>query len=337
LWGLDHNGKFLTVTKKSKYFSFPTGNRVDVQKMMLLFLQKIQESEEREIEYMKSKSNSVNQKQKRLLFLFQCDLLPGNSGRIFASKLNRDIAKAKFVSFKQKFIGCCIIFVIDISMLFYIFLFALKLSNSRQYALFYSFLFWLVIEIFLVGSAVVLILHFAIPILITKDVLKINAKLMKNEEDYAARLNLIYYGGNHNKLSIFNAADHLFVSTRVASQFKHLPIANAILQFNTPWPSQSFRHAAGASDALSKNVSESASSLAEYIFVVLNILINIPNNVQDTIIQFISTGIFDGFIVLCIQLYSISPLLLMIPIFVYVIISYLIYRTLMQISFMPPL
>jgi hypothetical protein len=203
LWGLDHNnGKFLTGTKKSKYFFFQTDDRVDVQKTILLFLQKIQESEEREIEYMNSKSNSVKDKQRRLLSLFQCDLLPNTSGRIFASKLNRDIAKPKFVSFKQKFIGCCIICVVDISMLFYIFLFALQLSNGRQSSFFYSFLFWLVIEIFLVGFAVVLILHFAIPILITKDILKINAKLLRNEEDYAARLNLIYGGGNHNKLSI---------------------------------------------------------------------------------------------------------------------------------------
>jgi hypothetical protein len=194
------------------------------------------------------------------------------------------------------------------------------------------------IEIFVVGSAVVLVLHFAIPILITKDILKINAKLVKNEEEYLTRLNLINGGGNNQNISsIFNAADHLFVSTRIASQFKHLPISNAIIQFTTPWPSQSFRHVADASASLSKNVSDSASSLAEYIFVILNVLINIPNDIQDTIIQFISTAIFDGLIVLCIQLYDISPVLSVIPIIIVVSISYLLYRTLLQISFMQPL
>jgi hypothetical protein len=223
-------------------------------------------------------------------------------------------------------------------MLFYIFLFALQLSNNRQSALFYSFLFWLVIEILLVGTIVVLILHFAIPILVTKDILKINAKLLKNEEEYLTRLNLINGGGNNQNMgSIFNAADHLFVSTRIASQFKQLPVSNAIIQFNTPWPSQSIRPVADASASLSKNVSESVSSLAEYIFVILNILINIPNNIQDTIIQFISTSILDGLIVLCIQLYDISPALSMIPIIIVVSISYLIYRSLLQISIMPPL
>jgi hypothetical protein len=161
---------------------------------------------------------------------------------------------------------------------------------------------------------------------------------MKNEEEYLTRLNLIYGGGkNQSMCSIFNAADHLFVSTRIASQFKQLPISNAIIQFTTPWPSQSFRQVAVSSASLSKNVSESASSLAEYIFIILNILINIPNNIQDTIIQFISTGIFDGSIVLCIQLYDISPALSMIPIIIVVIISYLLYRSLLQIGFMPPL
>jgi hypothetical protein len=329
LWGLNKDGKFF-ICKKTNYLFFSNGNNssVDVQKMILLDLQYIQEGELKELKNMESKSNSAQQK--RLLTLFQNDLLPGSLGRIFASKLYRDISKPTYVSFNEKVFGYLIIFVVDLSMLFYIFLFALELSKNRQEALLYSFLMWLFIEIFLVGSIVVFILHFSIPLLIMKDVLKINAKLLKSEQDFAARLNSDGENQNHSN---FNAAEHLFISTRIAKKFQHLPISNAILKFQTPWPSQSYHKVVDASESFSKAISESASSLAEYIFVILNILVNIPTNFQDTLLQFISTTIFDGLIVVCIQLYDISPIVAMIPFVIVFIILYFMYRKLAQINF----
>jgi Flp pilus assembly protein TadB len=132
----------------------------------------------------------------------------------------------------------------------------------------------------------------------------------------------------------FNAANHLFVSTRIAKEFMQFPISKAILQFSTPWPIQSFtRDLDKSEESLSKKINEYMSSLTEYCFVILNIFINMPNNLQDNIIQFISTSIIDGFIVTCIILYNISSFLAIVLIAVVLFITlYLFFRKTSQFS-----
>jgi hypothetical protein len=160
-----------------------------------------------------------------------------------------------------------------------------------------------------------------------KDILKIKAKLYKNEEDFMAKLKLNDNTENQGIPVMFNAADHLFISTRIARQLNNLPVANAIIQFTTPWPSQSYHHRIGASNSLSKNISESASIFAEYVFIILNIFVNMPNNLQDTVVQFLSTSIIDGLIVLFIKLYYVSPAFAVILVVCFLLSSCFVFRS----------
>ena len=76
---------------------------------------------------------SVREKTKRLLFLFQCDLLPGLSRQILCSKGGRDsTASNRPVAPWLKAVGYLIVLVADAAMLFYVFLFALQQSKVRQ-------------------------------------------------------------------------------------------------------------------------------------------------------------------------------------------------------------
>lgn len=76
---------------------------------------------------------SAIEKTKRLLFLFQCDLLPGLSRQILCSKGGRDsTASNRPVTPWLKAIGYLIVLLADAAMLFYVFLFALQQSKVRQ-------------------------------------------------------------------------------------------------------------------------------------------------------------------------------------------------------------
>ena len=81
---------------------------------------------------------STREKTKRLLFLFQCDLLPGLSGQILSSKGQRDnlTSISRPVAPWQKAAGYLTVLIVDAAMLFYVFLFALQQSKVRQVCLY---------------------------------------------------------------------------------------------------------------------------------------------------------------------------------------------------------
>ena len=76
---------------------------------------------------------SSREKTKRLLFLFQCDLLPGLSGQVLSSKGSRDtLTSARPVAPWQKAAGYLTVLLLDAAMLFYVYLFAMQQSKVRQ-------------------------------------------------------------------------------------------------------------------------------------------------------------------------------------------------------------
>jgi hypothetical protein len=287
-----------------------------VAERVLLDLKSVHTSLLSEEQYESEHKRSSREKGKRLLFLFQRDLLPGVSGKILESKGQRDNIAVQQVSWEAKVAGWAFIGLLDVGMLFYILLFAVGQTRHRQGAWALSFAVWLVVEILFVSSVMVIVTHVFIPSLIMKDVNKIKLKLADSIRAFNSSVKK--HRGNasakyeHSPES-FNAASYLFVSTRLAQQWPDLREAQIIAQFRTPWPKQSYQRESNVSKSYSKKytaVYRSASVIA--IFFLTNLL-NIPPAFQDMAIQMVSTAAIGYTFLLHIRLYELYPVLVIIP------------------------
>ena len=257
---------------------------------------------------------SNQDKGKLLLFLFQRDLLPGISGKILESKGQRDNIAVKAVAWRAKVAGWTFIGLLNVGMLFYVLLFAVSQTTHRQGAWALSFLLWLVVEILLVSSAMVLFTHVFIPSLIMKDVNKIKLKLANSIRAFNQSVRNRHRSADASvDPACFNAASYLFVSTRLAQQWPELREAQIIAQFRTPWPKQSYQREVNVSKSYSKKyaaLSRSASIIA--IFFLTNLL-QIPPALQDMVIQMCTTAVVGYTVLLHVDLFQIFPVLVIIP------------------------
>jgi hypothetical protein len=154
----------------------------------------------------------------RLLVLFQKDLLSGVTGEIAEKKsMQGKHMDLKPVSKGAKVCGFVFILLLDMALVFYIFLFAVNQDQSRQSAWVQSFLIWLALEIFLVSSLVMIMSEFVVPSLVFSEVKKIKAKMIETVYDYQSK---VLNGDASDRVNSsdtpFNAAPYLFTSTRLA-------------------------------------------------------------------------------------------------------------------------
>jgi hypothetical protein len=334
LWGLDAEGKFLTKSAEATtYLAQLKGKlfkkeNVDVRQAVLMDLKNINEAVQRESLAWKEAHTPRHEIGKKLLFLFQCDLLPGISGKILELKGSRDNSTVKHVSLRAKVLGYTVLCLMNVGMLFYILLFALTQTGPRQNAWFQSFALWLVVEILLVSTGIVFVTHILIPSLVMKDLTQIKRRLMDNIREFNEKVQVekahksaaVGAGealvakaeGSDDRVS-FNAANFLFVSTRLAREFPELRESKIIAQFSTPWPKQSYLHVNNTSKKYSKKftaVTRSASVLL--IFFVGNFL-SVPPSIQDMVVQMTSTTAIGYIVLVHVQLYEIFPALVVLP------------------------
>ena len=271
---------------------------------------------------------SNQDKGKRLLFLFQRDLLPGISGKILESKGQRDNITIIPVSYTIQYTAWIFMFILNISMLFYILLFAVSQTKHKQTAWALSFILWLVVEILLVSSSMVLITHILLPMLIISDVNKIKLKLANSIKEFNTGIR-----NKHNTQNIvtntqtFNAANYLFISTRLASEWSNIKEAQIILQFSTPWPKQSYQHEANVSKSYNKKYSAIIRSGSIIAIFFLTQLLQIPPSLQDIIVNMLSTIIIGYTIFIHIELFSIFPILIIVPVVIISIILHFIIKS----------
>ncbi len=232
-------------------------------------LTRILKTEKEEVELISSSDlkRSPAEIGKRLLFLLQCDLLPGIQGKVLESKGKRDdvIMQQGVALFKKQLVWGFLLLKIA-GMLFYIMLFALNQTTFRQDAWFNSFMMWLFIEIFLTSTNAVVITHVLIPAVAMGDVNKVKQKLIETIRDYQHDINrAIHHNPNQNSHSnsfqsfdhetgdeTFNAAKYLYVSTRVSRRYPDLMESQLIARFNSPWPRQSYLHEVDATKGYNK-------------------------------------------------------------------------------------
>jgi low affinity Fe/Cu permease len=197
MWGLDHssgaykktNSNFLTWLWYNMMYLFGEQmNNISVAEIVLNELKHLHHQMKREKQLFFMTLRTDPMKNKRLLYLFQKDLLPGIHGMILEAKASRDEVILKGSSKQAKLLGWIYLGVTNIGMLFYILLFALTQTTDRQQAWGQSFALWLVAEIFIVGTLIVLIMHVWIPAITMTDVLSIQKKLTETISNYQKNL-----------------------------------------------------------------------------------------------------------------------------------------------------
>jgi phosphate/sulfate permease len=292
---------------------------------------------------------SEKEKSRRLLYLFQKDLLPGINGMILEGKKNRENSLIPGASTTAKIVSWISIGIANIGMLFYIFLFAIQQSSHKQQAWGQSFAIYLVIDILVVGTLIVLVMHVLIPSLSMRDIQAIQKKLSEAVNCYQIQLkqgskyNPVQYEDELLHLPIvkavdsgkleekssnseFNAAKYLFLSTHLASYYSDLLVSKIILSFTSPWPKQSYQYLSKVTSGYEQSSSGFMRAFSIILLFFLSSLLSMPISVQDMIMNCVSTVVTGYGIILHYQLYHISPALVIIPVIVGGFLAYLVYR-----------
>ena len=300
----------------------------DAKKLIFQDLKNVKKSIDVEAALLRMKKASNREIGRRLLFLFQCDLLPGISGKILELKGSRDHPKILHKSTMIKLIGWTTLLVLNVLMLFYILLFAFSQTGSRQSAWFKSFAIWLAMEIIIVSTSIVLLSHIFIPMLIMKDLAQIKIKLIENIREYQRTIknnkeNGIDFNYQKNDEN-FNAANYLFISAGLSKLFPDVKESKIISQFSTPWPKQSYCRVKDVSKQYSKKFSTLTRSASILIIFFARHFLNMPSGFQDMIIHILNTSVVGYVILVHIQLYQLFPALVILPLCIIGIIVHFI-------------
>ena len=274
-------------------------------------------------------ATSEMEKSKRLLYLFQRDLMPGVQGKVLESKDLRENALISPKSKSMKLIAWISLLTLDVGMLFYVFLFAIEQEEHRQRAWSQSFALWLVMEILFISSITVVVMNVIVPTFLVRDLEKVRMKLMESLANYhqQSEASKLKYSENGNKSTHFNAADYLFVSVRLAKLFPDLKVAKVISQFQTPWPRQSYRNRHHIDSDVTKSYSRRYDALSRSAMLVavffFGSFVQMPASIQDITLQLVSAVVVGYTTLLHLQLLHIYPILVVIPTILFIAIVYI--------------
>ena len=135
IWGLK-NGALLTskINHESylnKIRSLFISKKEEVGDIIISELNQINKSLLVEREFINNPDITDREKVKRLLFLFQLDLIPGVNGQILEAKGMRDNKHERCVPAYAKYLGWSFVILINLGMIYYILLFALNQTEYR--------------------------------------------------------------------------------------------------------------------------------------------------------------------------------------------------------------
>jgi hypothetical protein len=288
-----------------------------------------------------SNDDSVNQlMQKRLLYLFVKDLSDGVSADVLSSKTQRDAMTMSMsltrVSQRSQNLGWILVFLMNLGMLLYVSLFAMRQTQSRQQAWFISFVMWLVFEIFVSSTGLVFFVHLMIPMFVFTKMEKIKAKVLQDlvifRNQYLRRKK---WEKQHSRRSqdgkifqpdeVFNAAKYLYTSWRVASLFREIPESQLILQFRTPWPKMRF---GGEETQLSSEYDQAVilTAASRVLLFFVTSLLHFHEVIQDILLQTVCNSGFGYVVLLLIRLSRIHPLLSVLPVLVVLFGLFMMFR-----------
>ena len=277
------------------------------------------------------------EKSKRLLFLFQLDLLPGVKGQILESKGLRDNKQRRYVNKYLKMISWAFVIFLNLGMVYYILLFALNQTEYRQDAWFKSFLLWIIADVFIVSTMMVLFSHIYLPSFLMKDVSMTRNKIAETVRKFYKKLS----DGNGDRRSdfdekdqsTFNAPQYLFLSVKLAREVLHLKEAKLIMSYESIWPKQSYKRTFEVSSQYKFSIITFISKAVSIVLTLLiSSLLTFPVGIQDVILHSVGT-VFIGYIIMIhIQLYNIYPMLVVVPALILCVVGNFIFLTCREVS-----
>lgn len=261
----------------------------------------------------------IDAKRKRLLYLFIRDLMSGVGGNVLDNKDSRENVKIEKVTPYSKVGAWIFVFLVNSGILFYIYLFARTQTQSRQSAWFISFVMWLLFEIIVSSTAVVLVTHLLIPLYVLSDIRNIKKKVLSDilafRKASLQRRGMMLDAVSKAESSNFNAAKYLYRSWRIASLFPELKESEIILSFQSPWPPGSFKKVtASVRSVYERRYSFISQAVSRIAIFFLASLLHLPQIAQDALIQMTSSSGLGYIILMLIRLYSINPFLVGVPI-----------------------
>lgn len=242
--------------------------------------------------------------------------MDGVNGAILDLKDRRDHEAHRKVPLWTKTLSWAFLALVAIGILFYIYLFAMRQTVSRQTAWFKSFVIWIVLEVVLVSSAVVMAQHVLLPMVTSAQVRKIKDRVARDIVSFNAKVRRARgaYIAKYKERS-FNAAAYLFPSHKLASLNPKLPESSVITRYHTVYPKRAFQ------DPTVHNVKNNYDSRFAYVkqvipriaIFLLSSIIQLPPPIQDAISDIASTAAFGYFVMVHVKLYRINPLLAFLP------------------------
>jgi hypothetical protein len=270
---------------------------------------------------------SLLAQRRRLLFLFVKDLSSGVSGEALSVKSERDRsvgslkarARLEGVSWRWQCLGWVFVLLLNCGLLFYVFLFALRQTHSRQSAWFKSFVLWLVFEVTVSSTGLVLLTHLLVPLCVSADVSRLKERVLRDlirlRKALMGHPRDIEEGGRGGTedegvdgLKDFNAAKYLFPSWRLACLFPELPESGLILLYSSPWPKRRFGETGGAV-SIEYEQAVILTALSRILLYFLGSLLRFPTLVQDIVLQTLCNSGLGFVVLLTVRLFAIHPAL----------------------------
>lgn len=341
------------------------GNDGDVQQRITQDLEDVRNTVDEDYSELSTQpalAEDIN-KGKHLLNLFQRDLLPGINGEILASKNARDAKRVVVVSPWAKMLGWTAIVLVNLGMLFYVYLFALSQTQTRQGAWLQSFMLWFIMEVFIVSTVICYVTHFLIPSVVSTDLQKVKRKLLDTVRDYNERLkkqlekrkkarrdsiaqrlagvntpmpplqpdgeveDSVLDVDTPPQHALFNAAQYFFVSYRLAAKFPTLKESKIIRAFHTQWPRVSYyQNKKDVSQSYNALATSIGRSVAMVVFYLLGNLMQLPASFQDIFVGMFCTAAVGYTALLHISLYEWLPVLVVLPAIVLLLLAHFFIR-----------
>jgi hypothetical protein len=346
LWGLDMDGVFIGERTTSSLWSyiFPPKDSGVVSRIQQDMRASVVQAD-RERNRFATVGLSERELSVRLLFHFQKDLLTGLSEMLLETQDSREHIHPQTRSVSVKIVCSLFLSIELMCMVFYVFLFGLTKDPPHQQAWAKSFVIWLVMEIVLFASMMVLVNQVLIPMWTMKDLRAVRVKALQTISQHQRRVNSrrteltrldepdqqaasgssIVKVGNDDSGCSFNAAKYFFVSHRLASGVPDMTAAQLILQYVTPWPRQSYRHSTEAvTTAYSKKYSAIYTAITQVLLFFLFGFFSSPAQLQDLCVHLLSTVVLGYVMLLHMQLYVIYPVLVVVPSLLVVAVVYVL-------------